>query len=704
MGLRSRVINAYRAFVLGQAVVDQAAMAFGVDNSQYSPPEYGDYVATSNGVHACVTLRADLLSSLPIKAYRLKPDGEKEEVTKHPVIDLLNYVNPHWTLPRLLKFVEQSLCVWGSAYLFLERGQNGMGKPTEIWWGRPDRVLLHPDPVNYIGYYTYHSPHGSDITYKATEVVRLAHPNIADEFNGLSALAAARLAADYASAGMMSNKALFEQGLQTGGFIMPPQGKTFTKEQATELETAIKRRFMGADKAHKWGVLPFQMELNEMGITPHDAEFLDGMKWSLEDICRAFKVPIDLIGGQRTYENVDAAYTAIWINTIVPEAKTIAAELTEQLLPMFTGVDELELYTGDVAALQEDENQNWLRASDQITQGAITINEWRTSKGLPDVAWGNVWWGPFTATPISDDVPMLPASDPVTDTGRSYTRAIEYGSAEHQSIYNRFVERTKPLEDRVTRLVVGLFEDQQDAILKRLDELGPETLAQNPFDMGEWQRIFRSDYRPVLAGIVKDSGDMALNDLQVERSYRQTPPPAVNAMNMDDPAVIRFLEGRGQRFAERVNETTWNQLVTSLSEGIINGESIPEFEDRIIAILGARIKSTPETIARTEVVGANNGGTLLAWVQSEIVANKKWIATLDKDTRDTHLDAHNSPAIPITSDFVVGTGRGQHPGALGVAKEDINCRCSMIPELVRIGGANYTRLVDEIYTALERLQ
>lgn len=701
MSFYSRLINAYRAFILGQSVVDQSAIAFGIDNSQYSPPEYGDYIATSNGVHACVTLRADLLSSLPIRGYRKAANGDMQEVVSHKVLDLLAYVNPHWTFPRLLKFIEQSLCVWGSAYLFLERGPTGLGVPSEIWWGRPDRVILHPDPVDYIGKYTYRSPHGTDITYRASEVIRFAHPNIVEEFNGLADLAAARLAADYASAGMKSNKSLFEQGLQTGGFIMPKQGKKFSPEQAKELEVSIKRRFMGVDKSHKWGIMPFEVDLHEMGISPRDAEFLEGLNWSLEDICRAFRVPIDLVGGQRTYENVDAAYKAIWTNAILPEANTIAAELTEQLLPMFSGVDELKFYADDVAALQEDKNEAWTRAGDQISKGAITINEWRETQGLKPVEWGDVWWGPFTATPISDDIPVLPATD---TQPRTYSRMVAYGSAEHEQLYNRFVQRTKPLEDRVTRLVQSLFEEQQQDIINRLHDIGPDALATNPFDLTDWQKQFRVSYAPVLEGIVKDSGDMALDDLQVERSFRQTPPPAVNAMNMEEPAVIEFLENRGQRFAVQINNTTWDMLVQSLSEGILAGESIPEFEDRIIAILGARIKSTPETIARTEVVGANNGGTLLAWVQSEIVANKKWIATLDNKTRTTHIDAHNAPAIPISANFVVGSASGPHPGGLGAAKEDINCRCSMVPELVRLSSMEFSRIVGDIYAALERLQ
>ena len=47
-----------------------------------------------------------------------------------------------------------------------------------------------------------------------------------------------------------------------------------------------------------------------MAMTPKDAEYLGSLKWNLEEICRAYGVPQDLVGGQRTYENVDAAMKA----------------------------------------------------------------------------------------------------------------------------------------------------------------------------------------------------------------------------------------------------------------------------------------------------------------------------------------------------------------------------------------------------------
>ena len=109
--LIERVRTALRAFILGAGAVDTWSAAQGLSGEEYKPSEYGDYIATSNGVYACASLRADLLASLPLRLY--KGAGEKRaEVTTGPVRELMDRVNPHWTRARLMGMTELTLCLW----------------------------------------------------------------------------------------------------------------------------------------------------------------------------------------------------------------------------------------------------------------------------------------------------------------------------------------------------------------------------------------------------------------------------------------------------------------------------------------------------------------------------------------------------------------------------------------------------------------
>ena len=340
MGIIERVRRAIAPSAVPAAGMTGTVLGLGVDNETFGPAEYGDYLATSNGVYVCAKLRSQLLASLPVAAYKGVGDARRP-VERGPLVDLLSKVNPYWTFSRLVETTQMSLCAWGSAYWLLER--DGGGAPREIWWVRPDRVRVVPSAKGYVARFDYYPPGASQpIAYLPEEVVWLRYPNPLEEYSGLSPLAAARIAADTAGAAMRSNRNLFLNGVNAGGLITPENDAIISEGQAAELTELLRKRMRGVDNAHRWMVLRYDAKFTPMAMTPKDAEYLGSLKWNLEEICRAYGVPQDLVGGQRTYENVDAAMKAIWVNTVLPEARLLASELTEQLLPMFPGqADEI---------------------------------------------------------------------------------------------------------------------------------------------------------------------------------------------------------------------------------------------------------------------------------------------------------------------------------------------------------------------------
>lgn len=147
-----------------------------------------------------------------------------------------------------------------------------------------------------------------------------------------------------------------------------------------------------------------------------------------------------------------------------------------------------------------------------------------------------------------------------------------------------------------------------------------------------------------------------------------------------------FTRSRSQRFAAEVNATTWDNLRASLAEGIADGESILELEARVNQVMGDRIRSSAETIARTETIGALNGGALLGAEASGLELNKAWLATFDGRERDSHAEAHRryqARPIGLRETFTVGGVDLRGPGdAVGgrsraSAAEVINCRCTL---------------------------
>lgn len=685
--------NLKRSFVTGAGTTPYQSLVGYTGNFEesWAPSKYGDYIATSSDIYIAANYRAKTLSSVPLKLYKGVGPNRKE-VESGSLYEILQKVNPYWTARRLLQMSELSLCLWGSAFWFMDRGQNGRGEPKEIWWARPDKVKVIPHPTDYISHFEYDNGTGNPLIFSREETVWFRYPNPVDEYSGLAPLAAARVAADTSTNAMRSNAMMFNNGLQLAGFVSPKAGEQWTQEQAEQIEDSLKRRFQGANKAHRWAVLKRETQFQPLSISAKDAEYLGALEWSFETVCRVYGLSPDLLGGKTTFSNSAEARLALWEDTMKPECGFFADELTEQLLPLFPGqADVAEFDLGSVEVLQEAEAAKWSRWKEQIDKGAKLLNEYRNHIGDDPVPWGDDWWAPSSLVPIGGPMaveaeakaqqqadalaeqlkqaaqqPTDPPPDP--NAPRSFTRAMEFGGSEHQRLWDARVAKVDPLERAFGNMTGRLMRDQQKSIKAKLNakrEALPDyqEFIDEPFDKPRWIKRFREESRPLIREMVKDAGETVYADIALK-----------GAFDVFEPNVARFIEQRAQRFAVQVNETTWDALRTSLSEGLQAGESIDDLAARVDTVMGDRIRSSATTIARTETNGATNGGAIIAAQDSGVVQGKTWVAALDERTRDTHLEAHDQ-TVALDQDFTVGAGVGPSPGQIGIAEEDINCRC-----------------------------
>lgn len=413
---RARLIEhrAELAWSTGAGSVDPGSRFWGHDDSVYSPQEYGDYLATSNEVYSAASLRARLMSGLRLKLFAGRRE-DKQEITTGPAYDLLRYVNPFWTQPRLARMDELCMCLWGKSFWAVERDPVTK-RPAEIWWMKPTRVKPIPDENDYlVGFWYEPLSGGPRIPFDADEVVWFRYPNPVDEFGSSSPLAPARLAADTSSAMMKSNRNLFTQGMQAGGFIVPDKTAgnskvTFSTQQAQELEQHLEKRLSGVDKAHRWAVLRYEAKFLNPQITQKDAEFVEGLQLTARQVWNAYGIPAPLLNdlAHATLANTREYERILWSLALVPDAELRAADVEQQFLPMFgrragrpATADHAEYDFGAVPALQESQSAAWARERQAIEVGALKINEWRKRQGLPPVPWGDVWWAPVNKSAVT---------------------------------------------------------------------------------------------------------------------------------------------------------------------------------------------------------------------------------------------------------------------------------------------------------------
>ena len=358
----------------------------------WARPEYGRYMATSPSVYAAVKLRSDAVTRPPLLVYRTSggPAGTPRRRTlvepTHPLTRLLERVNPWHTRGDLWRATEIYLCLWGAAFWAIEHGADG---EPELWPLRPDRMAVIPDRQRYVRGFVYRG-NATPVAYTPDEIVWLRYFNPMDELAGLSPLAPARLSADMGHEGLQFNRNLLRNSARPDFLLLTNQ-----EMNETELEEFYVRwesRYQGAANSYRPAVASAVRDVKTLGLSHRDLDFIQGLRWSLEEISRTYGVPKLLLGDfeRATYANVQAAERMFWRNTIVPEVRFLEEQLNSVLLPRL-GYSELtvEFDLSVIEALQEDENSRVQRETALLDRGVLTINEVRRARNLPEVPWGD---------------------------------------------------------------------------------------------------------------------------------------------------------------------------------------------------------------------------------------------------------------------------------------------------------------------------
>lgn len=708
---RKPVTRQARAFVAGPARVDPSDEAHGIDPSTFSPEEYGKYAAVSDIWYGAIRLIADNLSKLPLRAYDGDPDGDFDDLSlSHPLTQLIRNPNPRWGTRRMVQHWVWDRFNWGVIFNALERGRSGRMPPRELWRMRPDRVRVHPSATDYIAGFTY-EVNGHEIQFAPGEMLWMPNPNPIDEYSGLAPLAPARLGLDTAHAAMRSNHAIHANGTRISAIVSPSdQDAVLTGDDMDFIEKFLADLYRGVENAHKMGIFPKGVNITPLTILPKDAEYIGQLRWIVGVANRATGVPVEMLGDHEraTFSNIDAALISLYQDAILPVAEFLADEFTRQVAQLFGPNLFVRFDFSDVGVLQQDMTEVTQQASVWIDRG-VPLNKVLAEMApsmLPDTGEGWEWgdvpiWEAKAATQaqfapdpmdeapaVSGQVPgqadVVGADDPERDLLgmirelQTERRAIEFGSPEHTAKWRRFTRQLERRERSFVRELRELFRRQQESVIARLRDPGRsdgdvtraiEASVEEPFDREEWGRKFVAAMLPQFEDIVSDAAFETLDDLGV-----------VDAVfDLENPLTADWLRKASQRFAERVNETTWDALRDSLADGLKAGEDIDALTERVRGVMKDARESRARQEARLMTTAASNAGALHAARQAGVVG-KVWVAA--QDERGSHRDAHGQE-VGLDDPFIVGDGSGLAPGQI-VGDDGDGCRCTLV--FVLAGG------------------
>ena len=380
-----------KAAGVAQADVDGLSLLPGAGGG-WNRTEYGEYYATSTPVYSAIKVRADALTRPPVVVYRRTESQSGPQRLPvgpaHPAQQLLERVNRWYTRADLWRATEIYLNLWGSAYWMLDRDADGN---RELWPLRPDRVSIVPDRDEYIRGFVYHG-RSRMIALTPDEVVWFRYFNPLEEYAGLSPVAPARMAIDMGRDGLRFNRNFLRNSAQPD-FVMLTN-EYMNDSEVDDFYRRWEARYRGPANARRPAVASFVRDIKTLGLSHRDMDFIQGLRWSLEEVSRAFGVPRPLLSDleRATFSNVNAAERFFWRNTMVPEMTFLAGKITRKLFPLL-GYDNLEMEFDlqSIEALAEDENARTTRETQLLDRGVLTINEVRRTRNLPDVPWGNTY-------------------------------------------------------------------------------------------------------------------------------------------------------------------------------------------------------------------------------------------------------------------------------------------------------------------------
>ena len=130
------------------------------------------------------------------------------------------------------------------------------------------------------------------------------------------------------------------------------------------------------------------------------------------------------------------------------------------------------------------------------------------------------------------------------------------------------------------------------------------------------------------------------------------------------------------------NLTVWNwqKINSELTQGILQGESIPKLAKRYRNVADMGYKQSIRT-ARTSMTSAQNGGRLDSFIRARdmgIKQKKQWLSTIDDRTRHEHRLLMDATA-EIDEPFKVEGYEIMFPADPSAEPEmSYNCRCTMV--------------------------
>jgi HK97 family phage portal protein len=336
---------------------------------------------------SAVSLISDTIATLPVDSY-IRQDGNRRPYRPRPA--WVDQPDVDLTKQAHYQQVLVSLLVNGNSYTRIFR--NASGDVVNL-------VVLDPNTVTVrrsaIGRKIFLIENEGE-TLTSDEVIHIVDLIQPGSLTGLSRVERLKEALGLSAAMQSFAARFFGTGATTQGIIEFPGN--LTPEQAKNLRDGFDSAHRGFRRAHKTGVLSGGATYKQTTVPNDAAQFLESRRFSVEEIARAFNIPLSMMGvpGTQSYASVEQNAIQFVVHTLRPYIEKLEWSYS-RLLPV-----EAFLKFNVDGLLRGDFNSRITAYSTGLQSGFMSVNDVRRLEDLSPTEGGDQYRVPLANIALTD--------------------------------------------------------------------------------------------------------------------------------------------------------------------------------------------------------------------------------------------------------------------------------------------------------------
>lgn len=329
---------------------------------------------------SAVSLISDTISTLPMGAYR-RELGQRVYLNNRPAwVD-----QPDVDSSRAAHYqqVLVSLMTSGNSYTRVFR--NNSGEVVNLVVLDPNKVTITRSAIGR-KIFTYE---GEQNGLTSDDIIHLTDLLEPGAIKGISRVEKLKEALGVASALQSYAARFFGQGATTQGIIEYPGN--LLPDQAKQLRDGFDSAHKGFRKAHRTGILTGGATYKTTTVNNDAAQFLESRRFAVEEIARAFNIPLSFMGipGTQSYASVEQNAIQFVTHCLRPYIEKIEWSYSRLL-----NAGEFIKFNVD-GLMRGDFNSRTTAYNSALLTGWLSVDDVRRFEDLPPVEGGSVYRVPL---------------------------------------------------------------------------------------------------------------------------------------------------------------------------------------------------------------------------------------------------------------------------------------------------------------------